>query len=89
MEICGKKCLIDVDKWILYIINGDDIKGDEKMALPIGATPKLYPSESKRFLKKMRSASRGTATYIDTPKIQDAERHIRESGVVWKKETQS
>lgn len=56
------------------------------MALPIGETPCLYPSESERFLKKMSRAEKGTATYVETPKLESAERIIRETGRPWKKE---
>jgi len=55
------------------------------MALPIGETPRLYPSESNRFLKKMLKARRGTANYIDTPKLKDAELEIRNTGKAWVK----
>ncbi len=56
------------------------------MALPIGETPRLYPSESVRFLKKMMAAKKGTAEYIATPKLADAEKLIRETGKPWKEE---
>jgi len=56
------------------------------MALPFGKTPKLYPSETKRFLKKMNEAKRGTASYIATPNLKNAEDNIRKTGRAWREE---
>ncbi len=57
------------------------------MALPLGDTPKLSPRETDRFMKKMNTAKRGTARYVETPNLKEAEDNIRKTGRAWKKET--
>ena len=50
------------------------------MALLFGDTPKLSPRETNVFMKKMRNAKRGTARYVETPNLKEAEDNIRKTG---------
>ncbi len=37
--------------------------------------------------KKMNTAKRGTARYVETPNLKEAEDNIRKTGRAWKDET--